>query len=153
MENLKESGVKVINHTVLLKQNANEIKAIVDKFRLKRINFPFPSSHDINDYRSVCVRLSDIDQKIRRMIYLKIPCITGMNPENNESKVTKFDPEKGLGPTMENKTKTKPERCKPCKYFDSCEGMFTLYLDLYGDSELNPIKNNALDKIACYIKR
>lgn len=38
------------------------------------------------------------------------------------------------------KNKAKPLKCKLCKNYNLCEGMWKNYLDLYGEEEFNPIK-------------
>jgi len=35
----------------------------------------------------------------------------------------------------------KTERCKGCKLFKICEGIWKEYIKNYGDKELNPIKD------------
>lgn len=43
-------------------------------------------------------------------------------------------------PTLNN-LKYKPEKCKNCIYDSECSGIWKKYIDIYGDSELIPIKN------------
>jgi len=35
--------------------------------------------------------------------------------------------------------RSRPEKCKPCKLYDKCEGVWNDYLKNYGDTELKPI--------------
>jgi len=144
INNLKKFNIEVELHTLILKQNLQDIHAIKRKFHNIVMRFPFPDPGSPLDYRRICVRLSDIPEEIKKDIKLMIPCIQNNesgDKDLRESEEIKFKPESPnkIGRYKSNPDKkVKPLKCTNCKFFKRCDGIYPLYLKIYGDDELNP---------------
>ena len=151
IENLSKLNVKLSMRTVILKQNVSEIKKIITKFKIVDIIFPFPIQFkDISNetriklYTQICPKLTDIPLDILAKLKLNIPCINNKKyvEINHERKRIEKDQiiieylNKDEAPYL---AKSKPKKCKSCKEFNNCEGIYTPYLDIYGDEEFHPI--------------
>lgn len=144
INNLKKFNINAELHTLILKQNLKEIHAIKRKFNDIGLRFPFPDPNRPLAYKKICVRLSDIPAKIREEMKLGIPCIQNKDLSDvdfQKSEEVKLRPDSTQG-IAQNKSdvdrKVKPRKCKSCRFYKSCEGIYSLYLDIYGDGEFNP---------------
>ena len=46
---------------------------------------------------------------------------------------------------LPNELKIKPEKCKECSYFNTCDGVWKAYLEQFGDEEIKPIKEELVE--------
>lgn len=144
IDNLKKFNINVKLHTLLLKQNLKEVHAIRKRFNNIVFRFPFPEPASPVDYEKYCARLSDIPVEIIKETELRIPCIQNNETSDRElqrrgeirlksglsNKITRDEPH--------FEDKIKPLKCRNCKYFNRCDGIYPLYLEIYGDDEFNP---------------
>ena len=144
INNLKKFNINVDLHTLILKQNLMEIYAIKRKFHNIGLRLPFPDPNRPLAYKEICVRLSDIPAKIKEALKLGIPCVLNKSlgdVDFHENEEVKFGPD-SPNETTENRSgvdkKIKPRKCKSCRFFESCEGIYSSYLEIYGDGEFNP---------------
>ena len=145
LNNLSACSVRVELHTLLLKQNQKEIPSLRSRFKDIAVRFPRPVSDSEGplDYKKYCVRLSDIPPDIKETMDLNIPCVFGERKDlarRDPGTEIRFDPPYQL--TLHTPAvgqKDKPAQCGACKFFDHCEGIYPLYLDVYGADEFRPI--------------
>jgi len=81
-------------------------------------------------------------KKIREEMKLGIPCIQDKDLSDvdfQKSEEVKLRPDSTQG-MAQNKSdvgkRVKPTKCKSCRFYKSCEGIYSLYLDIYGDGDV-----------------
>ena len=143
VENLQKLNVNVRFTSIMLNQNMIDAPKIMKKFN-SNMSFPHPVLDSPLKYSEMCPKLSDIPKNLRQYVSLKIPCI---NYKKNKEKYPnrkeiKLSPEWEIGKSTHIKEKVKPKKCKPCKLYGCCGGVYKEYLDAYGESEFNPITSD-----------
>lgn len=144
INNLKKFHIDIKLHTLLLKQNLEEVCVMRRKFNDIVVRFPFPDPGSPSDYKKICVKLSDIPLEVRKGVKLKIPCILNKEssdtvlPESGEIKLKPDSPDKIVRSESCVDRKAKLPKCKSCHFFKHCDGIYPLYLEIYGDGEFNP---------------
>ncbi len=55
---------------------------------------------------------------------------------------------------VKNDEKVKPKKCKECKYYEKCSGLWKSYIEKYGEGEISPITGKYLitDNERCMIE-
>lgn len=165
LENLKQLGATQISlTTVLLTSNCNAIMPMAKLARglgIKSVTFkhPTPTPHILK--RRLMPKFSRLQKHIKKSIafgsrngisldFSGIPLCFMRGYEKHSFELIEDCQglNKEIDSPMEKKQdfkklffsmKCKPMKCKTCAYYYICEGMWTDYLSLYGDAELEPI--------------
>lgn len=145
LKNLNKFSISVTLHTLLLRQNKKDMSALRDTFDNMIINFPRPIStlDDPLNYKKFCVKLSEIPSDIKKAMDLNIPCLFGERKparHRKEGVEIRFDgPDRLRRGAPATEQKNKPAKCRTCKFYAHCDGIFPLYLKAYGDGEFRPV--------------
>ena len=172
--------LKVCVHTTLVKQNYLYIKDIHDlvikdmglsQLILKQV---LPRNMDKDDYKRVCPTYSELRQVLENEVmpranYNLPACllnnsdaakfcarkVISKNKEKIETirisreEISLRDAEKGW---VSAERMGKTAKCKKCKATLACQGVPALYLDIYGDKELEPIPKEDKARVTKKIK-
>lgn len=164
IENLQKLRVRIEINTVINKANYKYYPQFVKFFAKKGIAsfvfiYPLYTGKMAENWRKIGIRIKEVVPYLKKTFDLieafdldkelvfNIPpcCLPGY-----EEKMVEFTPfnTKVEAPdiTIESvdydriSEKIKFPRCKECKYFENCEGVWQNYVKLFGDKELQPIK-------------
>lgn len=167
MHNIRQLGVKFVTDTVAVKPNLNLLPTLIDQLitfgsEACQIDFVIPCGNAWANRDLVVPRLSDAVPKIqeaieeqkkkgkdKKVIVMGVPpCfMQGYESYLNEPKIPVI---KIISPKKSHSTadyslhrqnaKTKPGICAVCKHFSNCEGLWQGYVQMYGISEIVPVK-------------
>ncbi len=170
IRNLKKIGFSNINaNTTIVKQNYKKLPQIAKlhiKLGIRNVEYIFVDPQyggAYNDFFKLVPRISDAAPYIRKALdigrekgyinwhirYVPLCYFKDYLNQISELLEAKFFKSKHWAPdfknddVVENRKKyarKKTERCKGCRLYDICEGMWVEYLKHYGDKELKPIK-------------
>ena len=169
IENVRKAGLKNIgSNTTIVKQNYKYIEKIgklIYSLGIRNSEFIFvdPSygaAHD-NFYKFVpkisqaapyIHKCLDIGKKYKvphwAIRYVPLCYFTDYLDQVSELQEVKIFHTEHLAPDFENRDvegsrrvvgRAKTERCRGCKLYEKCEGIWKEYLKHYGDKELNPV--------------
>lgn len=157
-------------NTIIVKQNLNYLKNIADFYinnGIKDVEWIFPDPTyggcKINFYHYV-PKISDVSVKIKELFsYVKklnvnrffiryvplclfldnISKVSELNEFKNFLKIEHWATDfinKDVIKNRINISRIKTNKCKKCRFYTKCEGIWKEYIKNYGDSELKPIK-------------
>ena len=176
IENVKSLGLdKIGSNTTIVKQNymhLPDIGKLIYGLGIRNSEFIFVDpNHGApkNNFYEIVPKLSEIERhvhkcldigKINNVIHWDIRyfpvCYAKdyINQISEIKEVSKFNTEH-IAPdfvnldvegSRKNIGRTKTEKCRICKYFEICEGVWKTYLEHYGDNELKPEPGENHDK-------
>ncbi|HOJ85441.1 MAG TPA: radical SAM protein [Elusimicrobiales bacterium] len=171
IENLKKIGFNNINaNTTIVKQNFKKLPQIAKlhvKLQIKNVEYIFvdPQYGGANkDFEQMVPKISIASKYMRKALdigrkagyyqwkvrYVPLCYFTEYLDQISEINEAKLFHSKHWAPDFVNEdvvksrkkyAREKTERCKGCKLFKICEGIWKEYIKNYGDKELNPIKD------------
>ena len=174
LENLKSLGFSNIgSNTTIVKQNYRHLpeigKFIYDRgIRNSEFIFVDPThGAPKNNFSDIVPRISEVEDYVHKCLdigkqnsvlhwdirYFPVCYAEDYIGQLSELKeVRNFQTEHiapdFVNPDVENARKRigrqKPGKCRGCKYFEICEGIWKEYIKHYGDAELRPVKGKAL---------
>jgi len=137
---LTELKIKTRFRTVILKHNLHEIEKLAGRYDCP-VTFPYPTDSAVR-YKDLCVRLSEIPRSVRRYLDLRIPCVNGQTARKTRFSDVVFihttDSQATQAAVNSNIPSFKPGRCRKCRMYDKCEGIFPKYVKLFGADEFRP---------------
>ncbi len=143
LENLVKRRIKFALHTLILKQNLenlNDLQRFCHSKFNKKITYGLlhPDSEKATEYYQCAPKLTAIPSEIIENVDLFLPCI-----HHKDDKQRALDKEytKRIG-SASNKLRMKKHKistCKSCVHFKSCEGYYLPYFAMYGTAEFQPI--------------
>jgi len=175
MKNAVKQGVVVENNTVLTKYNYKFFPELVDMLLEIGVKYyeaifvnPVESIMKESDFvfDNLVPKLSDLDEPVRKAlkkgkkkrVWSTIEAIPFCHLKGVEEHATELymaehrivsGPRrrlvKDINRSRQVKGKVKPEKCKNCKYFNVCEGVWINYYRIRGDKELTPIKGKKIE--------
>ena len=147
----KPFGVNVVIHKYNFRQLPNIVETLVNKgvvsIQLSSLN---PIGSHVKDGNAVAaITNKEVLPYIKKALdtakRLKFDFIYTVNfplcviKELTKDKSDLIEEDKEPSPVM-HIYKTKPEKCKKCSYFNTCDGMWKAYLEQFGDEEIKPIE-------------
>ncbi|MEW6012984.1 MAG: radical SAM protein [Elusimicrobiota bacterium] len=171
IENLKKIGFNNINaNTTIVKQNFKKLPQIAKlhvKLQIKNVEYIFvdPQYGGANkDFSNMVPKISIASKYMRKALdigreagyyqwkvrYVPLCYFTDYLDQISEINEAKLFLSKHWAPDFVNEdvvksrkkyAREKTKRCKGCKLFKLCEGIWKEYIKNYGDKELNPIKD------------
>jgi MoaA/NifB/PqqE/SkfB family radical SAM enzyme len=167
---LSDYPIRIFSNTVISRLNFNSLEKIETFLLKKKIKHMLfsnlaPEGRGLRDYQALAVRLSEIKTKIPVLIkkanahksiirFFGMPaCILGdfacysndfywderLTLELAAGKKNYVKEERCMRPTRK---RIKTAVCRCCLYKSVCGGIFEHYYSLYGDKELEPVKNS-----------
>ncbi|MGC8728694.1 MAG: radical SAM protein [Elusimicrobiales bacterium] len=171
IENFKKIGFNNINaNTTIVKQNFKKLPQIAKlhvKLQIKNVEYIFvdPQYGGANkDFSNMVPKISIASKYMRKALdigreagyyqwkvrYVPLCYFTDYLDQISEINEAKLFLSKHWAPDFVNEdvvksrkkyAREKTKRCKGCKLFKLCEGIWKEYIKNYGDKELNPIKD------------
>jgi len=153
--NLRKRNKEIRINTVLHKLNYKDIGEIVvflinEGVASIQLSFMNPIGSSIKEGKSVlAVTFAELlpyvktafkkadEMKFNSLFIENFPICTAEEFKSRISDLKKPEENKDYY----NASKTKPEKCKKCSYFDVCDGVWEGYLKQFGDEEIKPILN------------
>ncbi|HRZ40535.1 MAG TPA: radical SAM protein [Candidatus Omnitrophota bacterium] len=141
LKNLFQQKIKFSIHTLLLKQNLHNLpdlkKFCRDTFK-KRLEFNLlhPDSEKAIEYYRCAAKFSDIPLDVMNDMEPFLPCIHRNKRIPGVQKEYTDRVQPGSRFRLE---RHKLPSCKPCLYFNSCDGYYLQYFAFYGTAEFQPI--------------
>ena len=171
MKNALAMNVMVENNTVLTKYNYHLFPELADKLLDMGVNyyeaiFVNPVKNILQDFDSLVPNLSDLDRFVRdamkkgdaKKVWCTIEGIPFCHLDGVEEHATELYMAKerilsgpknrlveDVNKSRQLKAKIKPEKCRGCKFFNVCEGIWGNYYIRRGDAELKPIKGKLIN--------
>lgn len=169
IENLKKIGFKNINgNTTIVKQNyryLSEIAKLYIKYRIRNVEYIFVDPNyggAYDNFYKLVPKISNAAPYMRKALDIgnnygfdqwKVRYVplcyfkTHLNQISELNEVRLFDTKHWAPDFINNDVLTsrkivgriKPEKCKKCKLYNICEGIWKEYLKKYGDGELKPV--------------
>ena len=155
IKNLIEAGINTRINFVVIAQNKDYLKEMVElaeKLKVKEIRLALaePKGACLKDYDNQKVRLREAAEKVieavklgeRKGIIVRTDgfaaCLLGdyyytNNPLKEEKIALRFERN-----NAKHDERHKPDKCKKCKIYNECDGIYNVYIEKYGDNELEP---------------
>jgi len=128
----------------LTKKSLNELEESIRKGAFNKVIFIFPKKSDIL-LSSAAEKLHNI---IDECIFQNVDVVVENIPYCFLVGYKRYIKE------VESDEKIKPEKCKECKHYEKCSGIWKEYIERYGDKEIMPITGKYLitDNERCMIE-
>ena len=163
IKNLKKLGTVVHTNTVIVKPNYRhlpQIARLLVRLEVDHVNFPFlnPLGNALKNKNEIVPKISDVEKYLHKSIDIcdenSMPVTAEAVPyclmKDYEKKVAEdymppdFDiiaPDFKVNFKERKKRggKVRFEKCKECKYFGKCEGIWSMYAKLMGEEEFKPV--------------
>jgi molybdenum cofactor biosynthesis enzyme MoaA len=170
LKNLKKLGFKKINgNTTVVKGNMRRLAAIAEfyvRHKVRNVEFIFVDPNyggAKNNFRALVPLISKAAPYMRRALaiglkagmdqwkvrYVPLCHFTGYEQQVSETFERLLYHTEHWAPDFKNKDATgsraelgrlKTGRCRGCRLYTACEGIWVEYLKVYGDKELRPVK-------------
>lgn len=141
IDNLRGQGATIHVHANLVRQNLTHLAALEalvrDDWGLPLCVIPVRAKSANRPYAALMPRYDEIADRARVSCLLAFPlCVA----ERVQSPV--LPSEELISDVLKlyvlDQPFTKPDKCRPCRWFRRCSGTFEAYLELHGDGELRP---------------
>ena len=164
IENLQKLKVRIEINTVINKVNYKYYPQFVKFFAKKGIGsfvfiYPLYTGAMAKNWQEIGIRIKEVVPYLKKsfnlieafdldkeLVFNIPPCCL----PDDEEKMVEFTPfhTKVAAPDIvvesidydRIREKTKFARCKSCRYFENCEGVWRNYIKIFGDKEFQPIK-------------
>jgi radical SAM protein with 4Fe4S-binding SPASM domain len=174
---LTNTPVNVCSSITLLKQNYKNLLELVQFFNKLNIwdfhiNYVIPVGNAYKNFEKVVPKYSQIQKYVIQVIdyckknkikifFTNIPLCFMQDYElyldeaykSSFTMVPFYHPGKKIitkyREEIRMEMKVKLEKCKNCKYFNICEGVYKNYIEKYGDREIKPVKGK---KLSCFFE-
>lgn len=162
-------GINLCSNTTIVRQNYKKLKEIGrlilnEGIKIAEFIFADPTSGGVyNDFKELMPKISEAtpyihecldlvkdNQQIKHWHVRYVPVCYFLDYQDQISEICekKIFLTEHIAPDFQNfdvensregNNRIKPRKCKDCKYYMDCEGIWREYLNIYGDKELTPV--------------